>query len=109
VDFGTPRIFSEISYCRSVFFWVALVAASIGLSLCIWTVTLFMKFSKGTPAPWDPPKKLVIRGPYCYVRNPMIIAIVPILANSSVDSGLLHRQLDLFSACGREEFREKIR
>ncbi|NOR22417.1 MAG: hypothetical protein GQ476_07025, partial [Candidatus Aminicenantes bacterium] len=61
------------------FFWVALVAASIGLGLCIWTVTLFMKFSKGTPAPWDPPKKLVIRGPYCYVRNPMIISVMLML------------------------------
>jgi len=61
------------------FFWVALLAASIGLGLCIWTVTLFMKFSKGTPAPWDPPKKLVIRGPYCYVRNPMIISVMLML------------------------------
>jgi len=57
-------------------FWVALLAASIGLCLSIWTVTLFLKFGKGTPAPWDPPKKLVIRGPYCYVRNPMIISML---------------------------------
>ena len=61
------------------FFWVALVAASIGLGLCIWTATLFVKFGKGTPAPWNPPKKLVIRGPYRYVRNPMIIGVLLIL------------------------------
>jgi len=60
-------------------FWVALLATSIGLCLCIWTVTLFFKFGKGTPAPWDPPKKLVIRGPYRYVRNPMIIGVLIIL------------------------------
>ena len=58
------------------FFWVALLAASIGLCLGIWTATLFVKFGKGTPAPWDPPKKLVVRGPYCYVRNPMIISVL---------------------------------
>ena len=61
------------------FFWVALLAASIGLCLSIWTAMLFVKLGKGTPAPWDPPKKLVIRGPYCYVRNPMIIGVLLIL------------------------------
>ena len=63
-------------------FWVALLAASIGLCLSIWTVTLFMKFGKGTPAPWDHPKKLVIRGPYCYVRNPMISVMLMLLAEA---------------------------
>ncbi len=38
-----------------------------------------MKVGNGTPAPWDPPKKLVIRGPYCYVRNPMIISVMLML------------------------------
>ncbi len=60
-------------------FWIALLAACIGLSLSIWTATLFVKFGKGTPAPWDPPKKLVIRGPYRYVRNPMIMGVLLIL------------------------------
>jgi len=60
-------------------FWVALIAASKGLCLSIWTATLFVKLGKGTPAPWDPPKKLVIRGPYCYVRNPMIISVMLML------------------------------
>jgi protein-S-isoprenylcysteine O-methyltransferase Ste14 len=60
-------------------FWLAVLAASIGLCLSIWTATLFVKFGKGTPAPWDPPKKLVIRGPYRYVRNPMIISVMLML------------------------------
>jgi len=60
-------------------FGLALLAASIGLCLSIWTAALFVKFGKGTPAPWDPPKKLVIRGPYCYVRNPMIISVMLML------------------------------
>ncbi len=60
-------------------FWLAVLAASIGLCMGIWTATLFVKFGKGTPAPWDPPKKLVIRGPYRYVRNPMIIGVMLLL------------------------------
>jgi len=33
----------------------------------------------GTPAPWAPPKNLVVSGPYCYVRNPMISGVLFVL------------------------------
>ncbi len=59
-----------------VLFWLALLPACIGLGLAVWTVTIFMKFGKGTPAPWEPPQKLVIRGPYRHVRNPMITGVL---------------------------------
>jgi protein-S-isoprenylcysteine O-methyltransferase Ste14 len=69
---------------EQILFWVALLAAIVGLSLSLWTVALFMKYGKGTPAPWDPPQKLVIRGPYRYVRNPMITAVLFILLSESL-------------------------
>ena len=59
-----------------ILFWLALLTASPGLVLAVWTVKLFMKIGKGTPAPWDPPRKLVVRGPYCHVRNPMITSVL---------------------------------
>jgi protein-S-isoprenylcysteine O-methyltransferase Ste14 len=62
-----------------VWFWLALLAASVGFALSAWSATLFMKFGEGTPAPWDPPKKLVVRGPYRHVRNPMITGVLLIL------------------------------
>lgn len=34
---------------------------------------------RGTLAPWDPPKNLVVEGPYRYVRNPMISGVIFIL------------------------------
>jgi protein-S-isoprenylcysteine O-methyltransferase Ste14 len=43
-----------------------------GLFLGFQTVMLFAKEGEGTLAPWDPTRKLVILGPYRYVRNPMI-------------------------------------
>jgi protein-S-isoprenylcysteine O-methyltransferase Ste14 len=60
-------------------FWLALLPAGVGLGLAVWTVKLFMTFGDGTPAPWDPPQKLVIRGPYRHVRNPMISGVLLLL------------------------------
>jgi Putative protein-S-isoprenylcysteine methyltransferase len=50
-----------------------------GLLLAAWTMRLFATVGKGTAAPWDPPQKLVVRGPYCHVRNPMIASVLMML------------------------------
>jgi protein-S-isoprenylcysteine O-methyltransferase Ste14 len=47
----------------------------LGLSLAIWTMWLFAHRGKGTAAPWNPPKKLVVEGPYAHTRNPMIVSV----------------------------------
>ena len=69
----------ELASSTQVRFWMALLTATIGLAVSVWAATLFMKFGQGTPAPWAPPKKLVIRGPYCHVRNPMITGVLLML------------------------------
>jgi protein-S-isoprenylcysteine O-methyltransferase Ste14 len=56
---------------------VALLA--IGLTLFLASLRRFATEGKGTLAPWDPPRKLVVRGPYRYVRNPMISGVLFIL------------------------------
>ena len=61
----------------------ALVLA-VGIALFAWTVTLFVRIGRGTLAPWDPTRKLVIEGPYRYVRNPMITAMLTILAGEAL-------------------------
>jgi protein-S-isoprenylcysteine O-methyltransferase Ste14 len=45
------------------------------LLLVLWTALLFLRFGFGTPAPWDPPAKFVVKGPYRHVRNPMIVGV----------------------------------
>jgi len=57
-------------------FWLGLLAMAVGLSLAIWTSKLFLKVGEGTPAPWDPPTKFVVLGPYRHVRNPMISGVL---------------------------------
>jgi protein-S-isoprenylcysteine O-methyltransferase Ste14 len=60
-------------------FAAGIVLLCAGLSLAGWTMWLFGKKGRGTPAPWNPPKKLVIEGPYRHVRNPMITSVLILL------------------------------
>lgn len=64
---------------ESVLFWLAAALAVLGLAMAVWTVRLFLTVGRGTPAPWDPPAALVVRGPYRHVRNPMIAAVLVVL------------------------------
>ena len=66
----------------TVTFGVLLIA--IGLALVAWTIALFVAVGRGTIAPWDPTSKLVVRGPYRYVRNPMITGVGVILAGEAL-------------------------
>src|SRR4051794_25639515 len=49
---------------------------AVGLVLFASSLRRFASDGKGTLAPWDPPRELVLRGPYRYVRNPMISGVV---------------------------------
>jgi len=54
------------------------------LSITIW---LFINIGRGTLAPWSPTKKLVVIGPYCHVRNPMISGVLMTLLGESIVVG----------------------
>ena len=60
--------------------WLAVLLGFAGFGLAISTVRLLMIVGEGTPAPWNPPQKLVVRGPYRHVRNPMITSVLMILS-----------------------------
>ena len=56
--------------------WPALapIAAGFGLYLgCMW---LFATIGRGTPGPWDAPRRLVMVGPYRWVRNPIYVGVL---------------------------------
>ena len=65
-------------------FWPGLLAAAAGFTLIGWTMRDFARIGKGTPAPWDPPKALVVHGPYLYVRNPMMTGVIALLLAESL-------------------------
>ena len=65
-------------------FWIGLGSAALGLVLAISTMRDFLSIGQGTPAPWAPPKNLVVSGPYCYVRNPMISGVLFMLGAESL-------------------------
>jgi protein-S-isoprenylcysteine O-methyltransferase Ste14 len=61
-------------------------ATSIGLGLALFVASLrqFAVRGKGTLAPWDPPKHLVVEGPYRYVRHPMISGVLFVVAGEAL-------------------------
>lgn len=56
----------------------------VGCFLLLWCVRDFFVSGRGTLAPWDPPKHLVIVGLYRFVRNPMYLAVLAMIAGWSV-------------------------
>ncbi len=77
---GVNHVISQVWY----HIFLSLIFFFIGSLLAFLTVRLFLTKGKGTPAPWDPPKKLVVLGPYRFVRNPMITGVLFLLAGESL-------------------------
>jgi protein-S-isoprenylcysteine O-methyltransferase Ste14 len=76
---------------------LGIAIAIFGSALALWCVAVFARIGKGTPAPFDPPRRLVIRGPYRFVRNPMYIGASFALAGAA----LFFASLSLFAfVCG---------
>ena len=84
-----PLVILYFSGCLSFSSNVYLVALGIamfawGLFLLVWTMLLFANVGKGTLAPWNPTKKLVVEGPYSRVRNPMLSGVIAMIIGESL-------------------------
>ena len=74
-----------------IFRYLAFPLWIIGTLIIIWCSIDIIRRGRGTPAHFDPPKQLVIRGPYRYVRNPIYLGTLLVQMGYilSFGSGLL--------------------
>ncbi len=68
-----------------------MIVGAAGAAVAIWCILTFALLGRGTPAPFDPPRRLVVRGPYRYVRNPMYVGASLALAGAALfyETGVL--------------------
>ena len=65
-----PRLETGLLAYLAVPLWL------VGGFILLWSFWNFLNEGRGTPAPVDPPKELVVAGFYRYVRNPMYVGIL---------------------------------
>lgn len=62
----------------------ALFPLLIGATIYFWCLWDFAVSGRGTPAPIDAPKRLVVRGLYRYIRNPMYLGVLLVIIGWAV-------------------------
>jgi protein-S-isoprenylcysteine O-methyltransferase Ste14 len=67
-----------------VFRYFGILVMTVGVAIYLWCAWDFSLAGRGTPAPIDPPKDLVVRGLYRHVRNPMYVGILSILVGEAI-------------------------
>lgn len=84
---------------RTPWHWLGLLPIAAGAALVIWCIVDFARLGRGTLAPVDPPRLLVVRGWYRHVRNPMYLGVITVLLGEALlfaSSGLLCTALGFF-------------
>lgn len=82
--FIVPPVLALIDPWRTGVFFLGAFIMLLGLVLLLWCVRDFYVSGKGTLAPWDPPKKLVVVGLYRHMRNPMYVGVLALVVGWSV-------------------------
>ena len=77
IPLGLLRIGSQVQ--TGFLSYLAFPLWLIGLGMLIWCFWDFVQKGKGTPAPIEPPKELVVTGLYNYVRNPMYVGVLLVI------------------------------
>jgi protein-S-isoprenylcysteine O-methyltransferase Ste14 len=63
--------------------WYGTVVIAAGALLYLACVWVFATTGRGTPGPWDAPKRVVAVGPYRWVRNPIYLAALLIVTGQA--------------------------
>jgi protein-S-isoprenylcysteine O-methyltransferase Ste14 len=78
------RIVRDRSLEAAPVFGAGCILLLLGASVYAWCVWEFATFGRGTPAPIDAPKRLVVRGLYRYTRNPMYTGVLTVILGWAV-------------------------
>ena len=82
--FGLGRAGLDITSPASLLGLVCIGLGAVLLGTCI---VEFARTGRGTLSPVDPPRRLVVRGLYRYVRNPMYISVTTIVLGEWLVTG----------------------
>jgi protein-S-isoprenylcysteine O-methyltransferase Ste14 len=63
---------------------VGMCLGASGAALALTCILTFVFVGRGTPAPFDPPRRLVVQGPYRLIRNPMYVGAGLALAGAAL-------------------------
>ena len=75
---GAPRL--DLGHWR----YAGLLPLAAGIAGIVWCLRDFIVVGRGTPAPFDPPRQLVVTGLYRYVRNPMYVSALLLLIGEAI-------------------------
>ena len=87
--FGLRHVRLDLQSPRHVVGLLCIGAGALLLAICIWE---FARSGRGTLSPVDPPRHLVVKGLYRYIRNPMYLSVTLIVLGEFLltwSSGLL--------------------
>jgi protein-S-isoprenylcysteine O-methyltransferase Ste14 len=82
--FGLARV--QVSF-QNPLHVLGLVTLALGATLLLTCIWEFARSGRGTLSPVDPPRELVVRGLYRYVRNPMYLSVTVIVFGESLLTG----------------------
>jgi protein-S-isoprenylcysteine O-methyltransferase Ste14 len=86
--YGPAQVLSAAGVVRPAAYGLpqilGMIVAAVGWAVALWSIFTFAFVGSGTPAPFDPPRRLVIRGPYRFVRNPMYLGAGLALAGTAL-------------------------
>ena len=64
--------------------YAGLVPLAAGVVIIARCFVDFVRRGRGTPAPYDPPRELVVAGLYQYVRNPQYVGVVLVVLGEAL-------------------------
>jgi protein-S-isoprenylcysteine O-methyltransferase Ste14 len=64
--------------------WLGVIPLGAGLILYLTCVRAFAQVGRGTPGPWDPPRRVVTVGAYRWVRNPIYLSALLVVLGEAV-------------------------